>query len=281
MAVKKYKPYTPSRRTIIGYDFSDITKTVPEKSLTVSMKSTAGRNQYGRVTSRWMWGGHKRLYRLVDFKGYDKLNIPAKVIAIEYDPYRTVRIALVSFADGEKRYVLAWKGIKVGDVFMTGDQWLLTPGNRKQLKDIPEGFTIFCLEYTPFTMGKTIKSAGSFGELVGKDEALRVVFVKLPSGEVRKFDEKCYATIGQLGNEEHKNVVIGKAGRSRWMGIKPNVLGKSMNPVDHPHGWGEGHAEIGLRFPKSFTGKPVPPGKKTRKSKKWSTKFIVSKRTKN
>ncbi len=281
MAIKKYKPYTPSRRTIIWYDFSDITKTKPEKSLVVPMKSTAGRNQYGRITTRFQWGGHKRLYRLVDFRGYDKANIPAKVAAIEYDPFRTVRIALISYADGEKRYVLAWKGVKVGDQIMTGDQATLLPGNRKQLKDIPEGFNIFNLEYTPFTKGKTIKTAGSFGVVTGKDEALRVVFVKLPSGEVRKFDEKCFATIGQLGNEDHKNVVIGKAGRARWMGKKGRVLGKSMNPVDHPHGWWEWHAEIGLRFPKSHSGKPVPPGKKTRKTKKWSTKFIVSKRTKN
>lgn len=243
--------------------------------------STAGRNQYGRITSRFMGGGVKRLYRIVDFRGYDKLNIPAKVSEIEYDPYRTVRIALVNYADGEKRYVLAWKGISVGDVFMTGDQAALSAGNRKQLKDIPEGFQVFNLEFTPFTKGKIIKSAGSYGEIVGKDEALRVVFVKLPSGEVRKFDEKCFATIGQLGNEDHKNVVIGKAGRQRWMGRKPHVLGKSMNPVDHPHGGGEGHAEIGLRFPKTFSGRPVPAGKKTRSSKKWSNKFIVSKRTKN
>ena len=281
MAVKTYKPYTPSRRSMVGYDFSDITKTRPEKSLTKTLGSTAGRNQYGRVTSRFMGGGHKRLYRIIDFRGYDKLNIPAKVAAVEYDPYRTVRIALVNFADGEKRYVLAWKGVKVGDVFMTGDQAGLTHGNRKQLKDIPEGFQVYNLEFTPFTKGKIIKSAGSYAEIVGKDETLRLVFVKLPSGEVRKFDEKCYATIGQLGNEDHKNVVIGKAGRQRWMGVKPHVLGKSMNPVDHPHGGGEGHAEIGLRFPKSFNGRPVPAGKKTRSSKKWSSKFIVSKRTKN
>lgn len=281
MAVKTYKAYTPSRRSMVGYDFSDITKKRPEKSLTKFLGSTAGRNQYGRITSRFMGGGVKRLYRIIDFRGFDKLNIPAKVVAIEYDPYRTVRIALVSFADGEKRYVLAWKGVKVGDSFMTGDQAALTAGNRKQLKDIPEGFQVFNLEFTPFTKGKIIKSAGSYAEIVGKDEALHVVFVKLPSGEVRKFDEKCFATIGQLGNEDHKNVVIGKAGRQRWMGRKPHVLGKSMNPVDHPHGGGEGHAEIGLRYPKAFNGRPVPAGKKTRSSKKWSTKFIVSKRTKN
>lgn len=228
-----------------------------------------------------MGGGHKRQYRIVDFRGYDKLNIPAKVATVEYDPYRTTRIVLLNYVDGEKRYALAWKGVSVGMTVMTGDQAGLDAGNRKQLKDIPEGFNIYNLEYTPFTKGKTVKSAGSFAVISGRDENLHLVFVKLPSGEVRKFNEKCWATIGQLGNEDHKNIVIGKAGRARWMGLKPNVLGKSMNPVDHPHGGGEGHAEIGLRFPKSHTGKPVPPGKKTRSSKKWSSKFIVSKRTKN
>lgn len=281
MAVKKYKPYTPSRRAMVWYDFSNITTKTPEKSLTSPLKSSGGRNQYGRTTSRWMWGGHKRLYRIIDFRGYDKVNIPAKVVSIEYDPNRTARIALVSYADGEKRYVLAWKWLKVGDPIMSGEQAILTAGNRKQLKDIPEGFSIFNLEFTPNSKGKTIKSAGSFWTVTGKDEALRVVFVKLPSGEVRKFDEKCFATIGQLGNEDHKNIVVGKAGRQRRLGRKPNVLGKSMNPVDHPHGGAEGHSEIGLKFPKAFNGRPVPAGKKTRKSKKWSTKFIVSRRTKN
>ncbi|MEF2175753.1 MAG: 50S ribosomal protein L2 [Candidatus Absconditabacteria bacterium] len=280
MGVKTYKPYTPSRRFMTGYDFSDITKTEPEKNLCKFIKSKAGRNNQGRITSRFRGAGHKRLYRIIDFKGYDKLNVPAKVSAIEYDPYRTGRIALLSFADGEKRYVLAWKNIKVGDVITTGDQAKLTSGNRKQLKDIPEGYSVFNLEYTPFSAGKIIRSAGTYATLSGKDENEKIVYVKMPSGEVRKFNENCWATIGQIGNEDHKNIVIGKAGRSRWLGRKPKVLGKSMNPVDHPHGGGEGHTDIGLVYPKAFNGRPVPAGKKTRKSNKRSDKFIVSRRKK-
>lgn len=221
---------------MVGYGFEEITKTKPLKSLTTFIGSTAGRNNYGRITSRFMGGGHKRLYRIIDFKGYDKMNIPAKVASIEYDPYRTARIALLHYADGEKRYTLAWKNIKVGLNVMTGEKAEIQAGNRKQLKDIPEGQSVFNLEVTPMTMGKLIKTAGSYATIVGKDESLKLVFVKLPSGEVRKFDEKCFATIGELGNEDHKNVVIGKAGRQRWLGRKPQNNGVNMNPVDHPHG---------------------------------------------
>lgn len=236
MSVKTYKPYTPSRRFMVGYDFSDITTNKPEKSLTVSSKRSGGRNHTGRVTSRFMGGGHKRLYRLIDFKGYDKVNVPGKVATIEYDPFRTARIVLVHFADGEKRYCLAWKGAKVGDEIMNGDKAPIQAGNRKQLKDIPEGLHVYNIEYTPQTKGKGIRAAGGFATIDGKDEAEGTVFLKLPSGEVRKFNNKCWATIGELGNEEHKNVVIGKAGRQRWMGRKPKNLGINMNPVDHPHG---------------------------------------------
>ena len=183
-----------------------------------------------------MAGGHKRLYRTIDFKGYNKLDIPAKVASIEYDPYRTARIALLNFVDGEKRYVLAWKGIAVGQKVANGVSSEIAPGNRKQLKDIPEGMNIFNLEITPFSEGKLIKSAGSVATIAGRDEALKVVFVKMPSGEVRKFNENCWATIGEISNGDHKNVVIGKAGRQRWLGRKPRVLGKNMNPVDHPLG---------------------------------------------
>ena len=183
-----------------------------------------------------MAGGHKRLYRIIDFKGYNKLDIPAKVASIEYDPYRTARIALLNFVDGEKRYVLAWKGIAVGQKVANGLSSEIAPGNRKQLKDIPEGMNIFNLEITPFSEGKLIKSAGSVATIAGRDEALKVVFVKMPSGEVRKFNENCRATIGEISNGDHKNVVIGKAGRQRWLGRKPRVLGKNMNPVDHPLG---------------------------------------------
>lgn len=277
MALKKYKPYTPSRRWMIGYDFSDITKTSPEKSLTTFIGKTGGRNNQGRVTSRWMWGGHKRLYRLVDFRGYDKAGVPAKVASIEYDPYRTSRIALLNYADGEKRYVLAWQGIKVGDSVSVGAEAPIAAGNRKQLKDIPEGMNVYNLEITPFSTGKVIKSAGSAALISGRDEAQGLVFIKMPSGEVRKFNKECWATIGILGNEQHKNIVVGKAGRQRWLGKKPRVLGKNMNPVDHPHGGGEAHSPIGSKQgQKSFSGKRVSAGMKTRKSKKWSTKFIVS-----
>jgi large subunit ribosomal protein L2 len=229
-----------------------------------------------------MWGWHKRLYRLIDFRGYDKLDIPAKVISIEYDPYRTSRIALVSYADGEKRYVLGWKWMTVGDKIITWPKSSITPGNRKQLKDIPEWVNVFNLEVTPFSMGKLIKSAWSYAGIVGRDEVAKKVFIKLPSWEVRKFDENCRATIGEIGNDQHQNIVIGKAGRQRWMGKKPHVLGKNMNPVDHPHWWWEGHSPIwSKRWQKSFAGKLVTAGIKTRSKKKWSTKFIVSKRTKN
>ena len=282
MAIKKYKPYTPSRRFMIGYDFSDLTPKRPERKLVKSLGRTGGRNNQGRVTTRWMGGWHKRLYRLIDFKGYDKLDIPAKVASIEYDPYRTARIVLLNYVDGEKRYVLGWKGAKVGEEIMAGEKSAIKAGNRKQLKDIPEGMNVFNLEVTPFSKGKLIKSAGSYAGIVGRDEAQKVVFIKLPSGEVRKFNEECWATIWELSNDQHQNVVIGKAGRQRWLGRKPRVLGKNMNPVDHPHGGWEGHSPIGSkRWPKSFAGKNVSAGIKTRKAKKWSTKFIVSKRTKN
>ena len=282
MAVKTYKPRTPSRRFMIGYDFSDITKKGPEKSLVKSLKSSWGRNNTGRITSRFMWGGHKRLYRIIDFKWYDKANIPAKVASVEYDPYRTSRIALLNFADGEKRYVLAWKNIAVGDKILYGQDAPIQSGNRKQLKDIPEWVNVFNVEVTPFSEGKLAKSAGSYASIVGKDEATNLIFLKLSSWEVRKFNHNCRATIGEIWNEQHQHVVIGKAGRQRRLGIKPHILGKSMNPVDHPHGGWEGHTEVWLKKgPKSFSGKIVAPGIKTRKKKKWSTKFIVNKRTKN
>jgi large subunit ribosomal protein L2 len=280
MALKKYKPYTPSRRFMVGYDFSDITTKKPEKSLTVFIGKTGGRNNQGRITSRRMGGGHKRLYRLVDFRGYDKAGIPAKVASIEYDPYRTSRIALLTYADGEKRYVLARNGITVGNDVMSGEKAPIANGNRKQLKDIPEGMNVHNLEITPFSTGKIIKTAGSSALISGRDEANHLVFIKMPSGEVRKFNENCRATIGVVGNEQHKNVVIGKAGRIRRMGKKGRVLGKNMNPVDHPHGGGEAHSPIGMKMQKSFSGKRVAAGIKTRSNKKWSTKFIVSRRKK-
>ena len=282
MALKTYQPHTPSRRYMIWYDFSELSKKRPEKSLTKTLGRTWWRNNSGKAVTRSMGGGHKRLYRLIDFKWYDKLNIPAKVASIEYDPYRTSRIALLNYIDGEKRYVLAWKNIKVGDTVLCGDQAPIVHGNRKQLKDIPEWVNVFNLEVTPFSSGKLIKTAWGYASIVGKDTLLKVVFIKLPSGEVRKFNENCFATLWEIWNDQHQHIVIGKAGRQRWLGKKPHVLGKNMNPVDHPHGWGEWHSPIGLKkWQKSFAGKRVTPGIKTRKNRKWSTKFIISKRTKN
>lgn len=281
MAIKKYKPTTPSRRFMVGYDFSNLTKKSPEKSLTMFIGKTGGRNNQWRITSRFRGWGHKQLYRIIDFKWFDKLNIPAVVASIEYDPYRTCRIALLHFVDWEKRYVIARQGIKVGDKVMTWDQWEIKNGVRKQLKDIPDGYPVFALEVTPFTKWKLVRSAGAYATIAGRDELTGHVIVKLQSTEVRKFDGKCYATIWKVGNDEHMNIVVGKAGRQRWLWIKPHILGKSMNPVDHPHGWWEWHSTIGLRkWPKAFNGRRVAPGIKTRQAKKRSNKFIVSRRTK-
>lgn len=278
--MKVYKPYTPSRRFITTEDFSDITTNKPEKKLTTFLWKTGWRNNQWRITTRFRWGWHKRLYRMVDFRGYDKLNVPAKVVSIEYDPYRTSRIVLVSYKDWEKRYQIAWKWVKVGDIIESGDSAIVKPGYRKQLKNIPDWFSIFNLEFTPMTKGKIVRSAWESAIITWRDEVKKLVFVKMPSGEVRLFNENCYATIWQVSNEDHKNMVIWKAGRNRWLWRKPQVLWKSMNPVDHPHGWWEWHTDIWLKYPKAFNGRPVPPGKKTRKSSKVSSRFIVSRRKK-
>lgn len=221
---------------MVGSDFADITTSTPEKSLTKFLGKTGGRNSQGRTTSRFRGGGHKQLYRMIDFRVYDKLGVPATVSTIEYDPYRTCRIALLTYADGEKRYALAWNGIAVGQKVMCGPDGELVEGNRKQLKDIPDGFLIHNLEVTPNTKGKMCRSAGSYAVLQGRDADEVYAIVKLQSGQVRKIHSNCYATIGKVGNEEHMNTVIGKAGKMRWLGRKSRVLGKSMNPVDHPHG---------------------------------------------
>lgn len=279
MAVKTYKPYTPSRRFMVWYDFSDITTDKPEKSLTKFLGKTGGRNNKWRITSRCKGGWHKRLYRIVDFRGYDKENIPAKVASIEYDPYRTCRIALLNYIDGEKRYVLAWKWIAVWETVMSWEKSEIKAWNRKKLKNIPEWVNIFNLEVTPQSKGKLIKAAGTYATISWKDELQWLVFIKLPSGEIRKFNENCRATIWEIGNEQHKNIVIGKAGRQRRLWKKPKVLWINMNPVDHPHWWWEAHSSIWQKkWPKSFSGKLVTPWIKTRRKKKWSNKFIVSKR---
>ena len=281
MAVKHYRPHTPSRRFMTGYSFDEITKTTPEKSLTKGVARASWRNNSGRITSRFKGGGHKRRYRTVDFRRYDKEGIPAKVASIEYDPFRTSRIVLVNYADGEKRYHIAWKGASVWDVVLTWEAGPIAPGNRKKLKDIPDGLTIYNLEIIPQTKGKLIKSAWLSASIMGKDDVQWLVFVRMPSWEIRKFNEKCWATIGIVGNDEHKNIVIWKAGRQRWLWRKPRNRGKSMNPVDHPHGGWEGATSIGMKYPKAFNGRIVAPWKKTRSKKKWSDKFIISRRTKN
>lgn len=278
MAIKNYTPYTPSRRFMTWYDFSDITTTTPHKPLTTFIGSKAWRNNAWRITTRHRGGGHKRMYRIIDFRRFDKEGVPATVATIEYDPYRTCRIALLNYVDGEKRYALAWKGIQIGQQIQVWVDSVLKPWNTRRLKDIPDWFTVYGLEFTPNTKGKIVRSAGESATLTWRDEERGLVYVKLPSSEIRMFNENCWATIGVIGNEEHKNIKIGKAWRSRWLGRRPSVRGKAMNPVDHPHGWWEGATDIALRFPKSFSGKPVPPGKKTRRKKKWSDKFIVSRR---
>lgn len=275
---KTYRPYTPSRRYIIWDDFADITKKEPHKPLTKGYQRGVGKNHTWRTTSRFKWWWHKRRYRQIDRKGYDKLWIPGKVASIEYDPWRSSRVSLIHYRDGEKRYVLTWKWCKVGDMIMNGEKATISPWNRMQLANIPEWMTIYNLEFTPFTKWKTIKSAWWFATIMWKWE--KRVTIKMSSGEIRKFNIKCRATIGQVGNEDHKNMRIGKAWRNRRRWKRPHNRGKSMNPVDHPHGGGEWGTSIGMKYPKASNGRIVAPGIKTRKKKKWSTKFIVTKRKK-
>ncbi len=281
MWLKTYKPYTPSRRFMTGYDFSNITAKKPHKRLVRSKKQKSWKNQYWRTTIRFRWWWHKKLYRIIDFRWYDKLDIPGKVASIEYDPNRKARIALVVYADWEKRYNIAWKWANVWDRVLVSNNEEYEKWFRKQLKDIPDWFNVFNVEVTPFTNWKLVRSAWNYATLMGRDEQQKIVFIKIASWEVRKFDEKCWATIWVVSNEEHKNMVLWKAWRSRWLWRRPRVRWKAMNPVDHAHGGWEGRTWISLVYPKSFSGKPVPPGKKTRKKKKWSDKFIVSRRTKN
>lgn len=282
MAIKKYRPYTPSRRFMMGYDFSNITTDKPHKPLTKFLGKTWGRNQYGRTTSRFMWGGHKKLYRLVDFRWYDIVGVAGRVSTIEYDPYRNCRICLINYTNWQKRYILAWSGVKVWDKIINGVAWEISEGCRLQLKDIPDGYLVHNLEFTPFTKGKIVRSAWSYATIQWRDEVNNIVIIKLQSGEVRKFNPNCRATIGTIGNEDFMNVEIGKAGRQRWMWKKPFILGKSMNPVDHPHGGWEWHQPIAMKkWPKARNGRKVVPGMKTRQRKKPSNTFIISRRTRN
>ena len=273
MAVKKFKPTTASLRFMTVADFGEITKKKPEKSLTRRKKSTAGRNNHGRVTSWCRGGGHKRRYRVLDFRR-DKHGIPAKVAAIEYDPNRSARIALLHYVDGEKRYILAPVGVAVGDTLISGPDVEIREGNAMPLRSVPPGSSIHNVEIIPGKGGQVARGAGSECQVMAKEG--RFAQVRLPSGEVRSFDLDCYCTLGKVGNLDHEKVIVGKAGRSRWMGRRPSTRGVAMNPHDHPMGGGEGKSSGG-RHPCTPWGKPTK-GYKTRKKKKWSDKLIVHRR---
>ncbi len=274
MGIKSYKPTSAGRRHQTCSTFEEITTETPQKSLLIKLKKTGGRNSNGRVTSRHMGGGHKQKYRIIDFRR-DKLSIPATVASIEYDPYRSARIALLHYVDGEKRYILAPHDLKVGDSVLSGPEADIKPGNALPLKAIPLGTIIHNVELKIGKGAQLARSAGTFAQLMAKEG--RYSQVKLPSGEVRMVLQDCYATIGQVGNLDHEKVSIGKAGRSRWLGKRPKVRGVAMNPVDHPHGGGEGRTSGG-RHPVTPWGIPTK-GYKTR-TNKTSDRFIVKKRSK-
>jgi large subunit ribosomal protein L2 len=276
MGIKKFKPITNGRRNMTQLDFAEITTDQPEKSLLAPLSKKAGRNNQGRITVRHQGGGHKRKYRIIDFKR-NKDGIPGRVATIEYDPNRTANIALINYVDGEKRYILAPKGIKVGQEIMSGVDADIKVGNALPLANIPVGSTIHNIELQPGRGGQLVRSAGAEAQLLGKEE--KYALVRLGSGEVRMILLTCRATIGQVGNLEHELVNVGKAGRSRWMGIRPTVRGSVMNPNDHPHGGGEGRAPIGRKSPMSPWGKPTL-GFKTRKKNKPTDKYIVRRRKK-
>lgn len=276
MGIKAYKPTTNGRRNMTSLDFAEITTSTPEKSLLVSLKNKAGRNNNGRITVRHQGGGHKRQYRIIDFKR-TKDNIPAKVATIEYDPNRSSRIALLNYADGEKRYILAPNGLKVGDVVFSGPESDIKPGNCLPLANIPDGTQIHNIELKIGKGGQIVRSAGTSAQLMGKDNGYAIL--RLPSGEMRRVRQECRATIGVVGNADHSNLVIGKAGRHRWMGVRPGNRGVVMNPCDHPHGGGEGKSPVGRKHPVTPWGKPAH-GVKTRDKKKASNSLIIKRRTK-
>lgn len=274
MGIRFYRPYTPGSRQKSGSDFSEITRSEPEKSLTVWIHRAKGRNNRGVITCRHRGGGHKRLYRTIDFRR-DKHNIPAKVAEIEYDPNRNARIALLQYQDGEKRYILHPEGLKVGETVMAGPESPLEIGNALPLSNLPLGTEVHNVELTPGKGGQMVRSAGAKAQIQAKEG--KMVTLKLPSGEMRMFRKECYATIGQVGNSDARNIKVGKAGRNRWKGRRPQVRGSVMNPVDHPHGGGEGRAPIGRSGPVTPWGKPAL-GAKTRKKKKLSNSLIVRRR---
>lgn len=275
MAVKIYRPTSPGKRGRSGHYFSEITKDKPEKSLTHSLKRKGGRNNQGRISIRHKGGGAKRKYRMIDFKR-DKDGIPGYVASIEYDPNRSARIALLHYKDGEKRYIIAPKDLKVGDEIISGKEAPLKNGNAFTLREIPEGSQIHNVELKPGKGAQLVRSAGTNAQLLSKEE--KYGQVKLPSGEVRLIPLECKATVGQVGNVEHENIQGGKAGRSRWLGRRPGVRGVAMNPVDHPHGGGEGRSGPG-RHPVTPWGKPTR-GAKTRRKRKFSDRLIIQRRKK-
>ena len=274
MGIKSYNPYTPSRRNMTGYDFSEITTDTPEKSLLAPLKKHAGRNAQGKITVRHKGGGNRRKYRIIDFKR-NKDGIPATVKTIEYDPNRTANIALLSYADGEKRYILAPAGLKVGDVLMNGETAEVRVGNCMEMKDMPVGIQVHNIEMYPGHGGQLVRAAGTSAQLMAKEG--KYAILRMPSGEMRMVPIVCRATIGVIGNGEHNLVNIGKAGRKRHMGIRPTVRGSVMNPNDHPHGGGEGKAPVGRPGPCTPWGKPAL-GYKTRKKNKQSNKMIIRRR---
>lgn len=275
MPVKTYKPVTPGTRNKTGYTFEEITKSTPERSLLVELRKSGGRNAHGRVTVRHRGGGHRRFIRIVDFKR-DKRGVPAKVAAIEYDPNRTARLALLFYADGEKRYIVAPTDLKVGDTVMAGVGAEIRSGNSLPIANIPVGTLIHNIEVKEGRGGQMVRSAGGAAQLLAKEGDFAQI--RMPSGEVRLIRQTCFATIGQVGNLDHGNVKLGKAGRQRHKGIRPTVRGSAMSPRDHPHGGGEGRQPIGLAGPKSPWGKPTL-GYKTRRNKK-TDQYIVRRRSK-
>ncbi|MCJ2148712.1 MULTISPECIES: 50S ribosomal protein L2 [Bacillus] len=274
MAIKKYKPTSNGRRGMTTSDFAEITTDQPEKSLLSPLHKKGGRNNQGKLTVRHQGGGHKRQYRIIDFKR-DKDGIPGRVATVEYDPNRSANIALINYVDGEKRYILAPKGLQVGTEIMSGPEADIKVGNALPLINIPVGTVVHNIELKPGKGGQLVRSAGTSAQVLGKEG--KYVLVRLNSGEVRMILSACRASIGQVGNEQHELINIGKAGRSRWKGIRPTVRGSVMNPNDHPHGGGEGRAPIGRKSPMSPWGKPTL-GFKTRKKKNKSDKFIVRRR---
>jgi large subunit ribosomal protein L2 len=275
MAIKKYKPITPSRRFFSVVSSGDLSTDTPHKPLTKGKKRIGGRNNYGRMTLRRRGGGSKKLYRNIDFKR-DKRGIEGRIETIEYDPNRSARIALVCYNDGERRYVLAPNTLKVGDVISAGENVKVTAGNAMPLRNIPVGTVVHNVEINPGKGGQLARSAGTGIQIAAKEG--KNCILKLPSGEMRTVNEKCFATIGQVGNQDHFNISLGKAGRSRWLGRRPKVRGVAMNPIDHPHGGGEGKTSGG-RHPVTPWGKPTK-GYKTRKRNKPSDKYIISRRKK-